>query len=114
MALKSPSVDVLLVVDMLLALSKGPLAASDSVDDVGHCAPASFAACGASPSRYVLFLLVPFLLDEAVDPDSACEVEPIRALALSLPELDDLVLLEFGSAASNERSVLAEELAEER
>ena len=32
----------------------------------------------------------------------------------SLLELDDIVLLVFGSAALNERSVLAEELVEER
>ena len=112
--MKSPSVDALLVKDMLLALSVGQQVFLGAVDDEGHFAAESFAAFFASPSRHVLFLLLPFLLDEAVDPDSACEVEPIRSLASSLLELDDLVLLEFGSAASNERSVLAEELAEER
>ena len=112
--MKSPSVDVLLVKDMLLALSVGQQVFLESVDDEGHSAAESFAAFCASPSRHVLFLLLPFLLDEAVDPDSACEVEPILALASSLLELDDLVLLEFGSAALNERSVLAEELVEER
>ena len=71
MALKSPSVDVLLVVDMLLALSTGQLAASDFVDDVGHSAAAFSAESCASPSRCVFFLLLPFLLDEAVDPGSA-------------------------------------------
>ena len=114
MARKSPSVDVLLVEDVLLALSMGQQVFLESVDDEGHSAAESFAAFCASPSRHVLFLLLPFLLDEAVDPDSAYEVEPIRALASSLLELDDLVLLEFGSAASNEHSVLAEELVEER
>ena len=110
MALKSPSVDVLLVKDMLLALSMGQLVVLESVDDEGHSAAASFAAFCASPSRHVLFLLLPFLLDEAVDPGSACEVEPVRALVWSLLELDGLVLLGFGSAAWSERSVLVEEL----
>ena len=112
--MKSPSVDVLLVKDMLLALSMGQQVFLESVDDEGHSAAESFAAFCASPSRHVFFLLLPFLLVEAVDLGSACEVEPIRALASSLLELDDLVLLVFGSAALNERSVLAEELVEER
>ena len=72
--MKSPSVDVLLVKDMLLALSMGQQVFLESVDDEGHSAAESFAAFCASPSRHVLFLLLPFLLDEAVDPDSACEV----------------------------------------
>ena len=114
MARKSPSVDVLLVKDMLLALSVGQQVFVGAGDDEGHCAVCSFAAFCASPSRYVFSLLSPFLLDEAVDPGSACEVEPILALVWSLLELDDLVLLVFGSAASNERSVRVEELVEER
>ena len=112
--MKSPSVDVLLVKDMLLALLVGQQVFVGAGDDERHCSAWSFAAFCASPSRHVFSLLLPFLLDEAVDPGSACEVEPIRALVLSLLELDDLVLLVFGSAASNERSVLAEELVEER
>ena len=112
MALKSPSVDVLLVMDMLLGIrhhfvsltlsvsasSMGQLSDLDYVDDVGHFADASSAEVGAFPSRCVLVLLLPFLVDEAVDPDSACEAEPIHALVLFLPELDGFVLPEFGSA----------------
>ena len=111
--MKSPSVDVLLVVDMLLGIrhhcvsltlsvsasSMGQLSELDFVDDVGHSADASFAEICAFPCRHVLVLLLPFLVDEAVDPDSACEAEPIRALVLFLLELDVLVPPEFGSAA---------------
>ena len=99
MALKSPSVDVLLVKDMLLALSVGQQVFVGAVDDEGHFAAESFAAFCASPSRHVFSLLLPFLLVEAVDPGSACEVELVRALVLFLLELDGLVPPEFGSAA---------------
>ena len=114
MARNSPSVDVLLVEDVLLALSVGQQVFVGAGDDEGHCAACFFAAFCASPSRHVFSALLLFLLDEAVDPDSACEVEPIRALVWSLLELDGLVLLVFGSAALNERSGLVEELVEER
>ena len=108
MARKSPSVDVLLVEDVLLALSVGQQVFVGAGDDEGHCSAWSFAAFCASPSRHVFSLLLPFLLVEAVDPGSACEVEPIRALVLSLLELDDLVLLAFRSAALSERYGLVE------
>ena len=78
--MKSPSVDVLLVKDMLLALSVGQQVFVGAVDDEGHFAAESFAAFCASPYRHAFSLLLPFLLDEAVDPGSACEVEPIHAL----------------------------------
>ena len=112
--MRLPFVDFLLVDDVPLALSMGQPVFVGAVDDEGHCSEWSFAESCASPSRHVFSLLLPFLLVEVVDPGSACEVEPIRALVLFLPELDGLVLLEFGSAASNEHSVLAEELVEER
>ena len=113
MVSKSPFVDVLRVVDVLLSIqcycasltvselasSMDPLSCVDAVDDVEHSADAFFAEIDASPGRYVLVPLLPFLVDEAVDPDSACEAEPIRALVLILLELDGLVPPEFGSAA---------------
>ena len=113
MVSKSPFVDVLRVVDVLLGIqrycasvtvselasSMDPLSGVDFVDDVEHSADASCAEIDAFPGRYVLVLLLPFLVDEAVDPDSACEAEPIRALVLVLLELDGLVPPEFGSAA---------------
>ena len=82
--MKSPSVDVLLIKGMLLALSVGQQVFVGIVDDEEHCAAESFAAFCASPSRHVFSLLSPFLLDEAVDPGSACAVEPVRALVWSL------------------------------
>ena len=108
--MKFPSVDVLLVDDVPRALSVGQQVFVEAGDDEGHFAACCFAAFCASPSRHVFSLLSPFLLDEAVDPGSACEVEPVRALVWSLLELDGLVLLVFGSAAWSERSVLVEEL----
>ena len=56
---------------------------------------------------------MPSLGDEAVDLGSACEAEPIRALASSLLELDGLVPIEFGSAETCEHFDLVEELGEE-
>ena len=112
--MKFPSVDVLLVDDVPKALSVGQQVFVGAVDDEGHCSGWSFAESCASPSRYVFSLLLPFLLVEVVDPGSACEVEPVRALVLSLLELDDLVLLAFRSAAWSERYGLVEELGVER
>ena len=74
MAAKSLFVD-----DVLLVLSVGQQASAGGDDDEEHCAVCSFAAFFASPSRHRSSQLLPFLL-VVVDPDSACEVEPVRAL----------------------------------
>ena len=114
MATKFLSVDVLLVDDVLLALSVGQQVFVGAGDDEGHCPACSFAAFCASPSRDIFSLPVPFLLVGAVDPGSACEVEPVRVLGLFLLELDDLVLLAFRSAVWSERYGLVEERGVER
>ena len=92
----------------------GPPSGLESEYGVEHAGGVVAAGIDAFPDHCVLFLLLPSLGDEAVDLGSACEPDPIRVLTMSLLELDGLVLLEFGSAASNEHSVLAEELVEER
>ena len=114
MATKFLSVDVLLVDDVLLALSMGQQVFVGAGDDEGHCSACSFAAFCASPSRHIFSLPLPFLLVGAVDPGSACEVEPVRVLVLFLLELDDLVLLAFRSAVWSERYGLVEERGVER
>ena len=114
MALKFPSVDVLLVVDLLMASSVGQLVSAGGVDEKVQCSGPFSAALWTSPSLHRPSLLLPFLLVEVVDPCSACEVEPVHALVLSLLELDDLVLLAFRSAAWSERYGLVEERGVER
>ena len=91
----------------------GPPSEFDSEHGVEHDAVVVAAGIDAFPSHCVLVLLLPSLGDEAVDLGSACEAEPIRALASSLLELDGLVPIEFGSAETCEHFDLVEELGEE-
>ena len=110
MALKFPSVDVLLVVDLLMASSVGQLVSAGGVDDEVQCSGSFSAALWTSPSLHRPSLLLPFLLVEAVDPGFVCVVLLVHALVLFLLELDDLVLLASHFAAWREHYGLVEEL----
>ena len=110
MALKIPSVDLLLVVDLLVVSSVGQLVFEGGVDEEVQCSGPFSAALWTSPSLHRLSLLVPFLLVEAVDPGFVYVVLLVRALVLFLLELDDLVLLASHFAAWRERYGLVEEL----
>ena len=112
MALKFPSVDVLLVVDLLMASSVGQLVSAGGVDDEVHCSGSFSAALCTSPSLHRPSLLLPFLLVEAVDPGFVCVVLLVHALVLFLLELDDLVLLASHFAAWREHYGLVEGLVE--
>ena len=88
-----------------------PSSGFGSEDGVEHDVAAFAAGIDAFPGHCVLVLLLPSLGDEAVDLGSACEAEPIRALASSLLELDGLVPIEFGSAETCEHLTLLKNLA---
>ena len=60
--MKIPSVDVLLVGGMLLALSVGQPVFVEAGGDEVPCSAWFFAAFCASPSRHVFSLLLPFFL----------------------------------------------------
>ena len=111
--MKFPSVDVLLVDDLLMALSVGQLVFADGVDDEVRCSGSFSAALCTSPSLRRPSLPLAFLLVDIADPGSVCGVLQVRALVLLLLELDDLVLLASHFAAWREHCGLVEELVEE-
>ena len=80
MALRFPSVDVLLVDDLLMAMSVGQLVSAGGVDDEVRCFESFSSALCASPSLHRSSLLVPFLRVEAVDPGFVCVVVLVHAL----------------------------------
>ena len=110
--MKFPSVDVLLVDDLLMAMSVGQLVSAGGVDDEVRCSGSFSAALCTSPSLYRPSLPLPFLLVEASDPGFVCVVLLVRALVLFLLELDDLVLLASHFAAWRGHYGLVEELVE--
>ena len=112
MALKFPSIDVLLVFYLLMASSVGQLVSAGGVDDEVRCSGSFSAALCTSPSLHRPSLPLPFLLVDIVDPGFVCGVLQVRALVLLLLELDDLVLLASHFAAWRGHYGLVEELVE--